>query len=518
MTCWPFHTNVRAVVCVLVFGSSAGFAATTIRVPADQPTIQAGINAASNGDTVLVAPGTYHENINFKGKAITVSSTGRAKVTIIDGGGITSVVTFNSNETATSVLSGFTIQNGNAYNAPAGQEGGGIAVDQASPIIKDNIIQNNFGKSTGGGIDVYFGSPLIEGNIIRNNSQTPLLSGGSGGGGLGVGGNGATQIIGNVIEHNTWPTAFGGGLTLFAAGSVLVKNNLFMDNTSADGGNALYMANTFSGALIVQNVFIGNNSKNGSTVYWSDSPGAVISNTFADGPSTTPNFSIFSVTGVESYTVIANNVITATDSGTVAFYCTSGDFSSPSNFYNNDVYSKGGSAYGGLCTSQTGSNTNISASPMFLTKSNVRLQGGSPAIDAGNNSAPDLPSTDFAGNPRIINGNDGPSATVDMGAYEFVPITLKPSSLNFGLQAVGSTTTKTFTLTNAQNKSLTISSETPPTGYKVSGCGTSVAEFSSCTLTVTFQPSTTGSFKEKITITDNAGNSPQSISVSGSAH
>ncbi len=42
----------------------------TINVPADQPTIQAGINAASNGDKVLVAPGTYSENINFPGRQL----------------------------------------------------------------------------------------------------------------------------------------------------------------------------------------------------------------------------------------------------------------------------------------------------------------------------------------------------------------------------------------------------------------------------------------------------------------
>jgi len=58
----------------------------TINVPGDQPTIQDGINAAVNGDTVLVAPGTYVENIDFLGKAITVMSKLGPEGTIIDGG------------------------------------------------------------------------------------------------------------------------------------------------------------------------------------------------------------------------------------------------------------------------------------------------------------------------------------------------------------------------------------------------------------------------------------------------
>jgi hypothetical protein len=57
------------------FGASSAFAQQTIHVPADQPTIQKAINVAANGDTVLVAPGTYVENIDFSGKVITVVSS-----------------------------------------------------------------------------------------------------------------------------------------------------------------------------------------------------------------------------------------------------------------------------------------------------------------------------------------------------------------------------------------------------------------------------------------------------------
>jgi hypothetical protein len=84
------------VLLALVVNSTA--LASVINVPAAQPRIQAGINVANNGDSVLVAPGTYTENINFMGKAITVKSSKGASVTIIDGGGVAPVVTFNMNE------------------------------------------------------------------------------------------------------------------------------------------------------------------------------------------------------------------------------------------------------------------------------------------------------------------------------------------------------------------------------------------------------------------------------------
>ena len=494
---------------LLIVSSAA--AATVIHVPADQPTIQAGINAASNGDTVLVAAGTYSENINFLGKAITVKSSGGAKVTIIDGGKLAPVVTFSTGETPNSVLSGFTLQNGTStFNS--GYEGGGIVIDSASPTIKNNIIQNNTACSGGGGIALGFASPLIQSNIVRNNSQLDC-TGGTGGGGISVRGACSAQIIGNTIENNSWSSANGGGISLFAAGSPLIKNNVIVGNSSGSAGGGISMLNDASGTIIVQNLFRGNSAPGGSGVYWSNPPAALINNTITDGPSS--GGSAMQADDFATPVTIANNLIIAATSGTNGLFCPSTDIQNPQTFYSNDVYSAKGHAYSGLCIDQTGTNGNISASPEFV--SNFRLKGGSLAIDVGTNTAPDLPSTDLAGNPRIVNGNDGPTAIVDMGAYEFVPVTLTPKSLNFGLQSVGSTTAKTITLTNAQDKPLTISSKMVPTGYKLSGCGTSVAAFGTCSLTVTFHPLTSGSFKGKGSVKDNAGNSPQTVGLSGSA-
>jgi hypothetical protein len=89
---------------------------TTIHVPADQPTIQAGINAAIPGDTVLVAPGTYtgadNKELDFKGKAIVLRSEDGAGTTVIDCEQQGRGFYFQAGEGPSSVVEGFTITNG----------------------------------------------------------------------------------------------------------------------------------------------------------------------------------------------------------------------------------------------------------------------------------------------------------------------------------------------------------------------------------------------------------------------
>jgi serine protease len=142
--------------------------AATLRVPSQYAAIQQAINAAQNGDTVLVAPGTYVENINFIGKAITVTSEGGASVTTIDGNQVTTVVKFHTGEGALSQPNGFTIQNGTPNNF-VNESGGGISTALASPTIKNHIIVNNWAPLNGGGIYVFGGAPLISHNTTMNN-------------------------------------------------------------------------------------------------------------------------------------------------------------------------------------------------------------------------------------------------------------------------------------------------------------------------------------------------------------
>jgi len=90
-----------------ILGISTVLASNTINVPKDYPTIQQAIDAAVDYDTVLVAPGTYVENIDFKGKALLLTSSNGSSDTVIDGNKLDSVVKFiNLEDVELSVVTG----------------------------------------------------------------------------------------------------------------------------------------------------------------------------------------------------------------------------------------------------------------------------------------------------------------------------------------------------------------------------------------------------------------------------
>ncbi len=129
-------------------------------------TIQDAIWGAEDGDVVTVCPGTYYENIDFKGKPITVRSAAGPGTTIIDGQGLASVVTLENYEPAESILEGFTLTNGYAEES---HHGGGIYVEWGSPTIRYNIIIRN-SAPIAGGVYVRNGAAVVHNNIIAWNS------------------------------------------------------------------------------------------------------------------------------------------------------------------------------------------------------------------------------------------------------------------------------------------------------------------------------------------------------------
>jgi phosphohistidine swiveling domain-containing protein len=144
--------------------------AATINVPADYVTIQQAINAATDSDTVLVAPGVYNESINFLGKAIAVTSSDGPLTTIITSDPSSDLVTFNSDEAAASVLEGFRL------------EGGWMAVHcaDAAPTIRHNILVNqnvtNWAAISLGGDG--FASVGVSPAVIVNNTIVGCANGG----------------------------------------------------------------------------------------------------------------------------------------------------------------------------------------------------------------------------------------------------------------------------------------------------------------------------------------------------
>ncbi|MEW6747669.1 MAG: right-handed parallel beta-helix repeat-containing protein, partial [Planctomycetota bacterium] len=197
--------------------------------------IQDAIDAAGDGDSVLVLPGRYDEATDFIGKAILVRSDldgdpatcdPAPELTLIDSDAFASAVTFANGEQQDSVLQGFTLQGAYA------DLGGGIHCADSSPRIIGNIIKGNQAH-WGGGVYCRGGAPFIASNFIMHNSAI------SGGGIYCREGCHAT-ITNNTIYEN-YADAKGGGIACLLDCRIQVRNTILWNNV-ADLGPAITIA------------------------------------------------------------------------------------------------------------------------------------------------------------------------------------------------------------------------------------------------------------------------------------
>ncbi len=449
--------------------------ADQIFVPGDFATIQGAIDAALDGDEVIVAAGAYFEAIDFLGKAITVRSIDGPETTTIDASGLNTTVVLCVNfEGPDTLLQGFTITGGGHFSI----DGGGMFVQFSSPTITDCVFVGNEARDGGGMYNSDCSSPTMI-NCSFNANYACF-----GGAGMYNRFFSSPTMI-NCSFNANYATVFGGGMHNISNSSPTLTNCTFSGNNGAAGGG---MFNTLSSSPVLTNcefinnigcecegggmyngsshpiltncVFIGNEADVAGGGMYNGNSNPILTNcTFsgnsaphndgggmanANGSPTitnctfsgnTANFSgggMYNDGGSPTLTNCTFSGNSAANGNAIAF-----DFG-PSNLeMTNCILWDGGDEIWnndestitiGYTDVQGGwdGTGNIDADPQF-EDDDLRLSPGSPCIDAADNTAPGLfgITEDLDGNPRFVDDpktkdtGNGEAPIVDMGAYEF---------------------------------------------------------------------------------------------------
>ena len=434
------------------------------------PTIQAAINAATDGVEVVLMPGTYtgegNRDLNFGGKAITVMSTDpqdptTVAATIIDcqyqGSGF---IFFNS-EGLNSVIDGLTITNaGHTY-----YDGGGIYCNSSSPTVANCRVLNSIGYLGGAVCNEYGSSPTLINCVFMNNESfygggisnihsdpnvinctfTGNLSD-SGGGmyndfsnptvtGCTFTGNSADDDGGGMYNDTSSPivtgctftsnsSSSGGGIGNYRS-STIVTNCTFLTNEASGAGGA-FDSDHHSNIKLLNCTFKENQARYGGAVFIVDGT-AEITNCFFFGNTADDRAGGLEINYSSGYVVNCTFVDnSALYGGGIQYYCHRNN----NLVLNNTILWDNTATYGAqismgfrgilhvnYCNIQGGwtGEGNIDAEPVFFDPENVdyHLSVTSPCINAGSNSVIDANYPDLDGNARILNG------IVDMGAYEY---------------------------------------------------------------------------------------------------
>ncbi|GEM_PF-6710826 len=372
---------------------------TLIHVPADMATIQGAINSAFSGSRILVAPGFYRENVDFLDKDIKLVSEEGPEVTIIDGNRAAPAVTIGNRQSRESLLSGFTIQNGDAYGA--------VFVRRSYPIVTGNFLTST--SCGGGGIGIEDGEPIIQANTLKGNENPLCPTGGIGAGGW----MSAAQILDNVVYDNAGAIGGSGrpGHPTVIRGNILFENRFFSEGYGYFCIDAIAAIVAMNDSVVTQNVVFDNYGVCSGGIWATGN--AVITNNTVVGNSGREGSQLY----LDFFTGrVANNIFAGEGTAPIV-YC---ERSTPSMFNFNDLFNPTGMLIGDECPIDL---TNIPADPQFVDASygDFRLNPGSPVVDRGDNSVPELTDFDIDGVDRIVDGDANGQAVVDMGAHEFAP-------------------------------------------------------------------------------------------------
>ena len=404
--------------------------AETILVPDDFPTIQGAIDQATDGDVILVDPGTYVETIDFLGKAITVRGTDCHANTVIDGGGNTffAVVTCDTGEGPETVLQGFTITGGafgGMYNASAVVKGSELP---SSPTVIDCRFEFNASPGAGGAVlnvgffDTPVAATFIDCDFVYNSAQ----SGGGmlnsfatvtlercsfvgntaegDGGGLSNLHNSHGNLVDCVFEGNG-AGAIGGGMNNLTSDPILVDcvfaNNVASGPIGPGNGVGGAIHTQYGSPQIVNSLFTNNSAAFGGAVTVEEGHPAFINCTFSQNAATglSPTAGAIWIAGIDTTTVTNSilwgnvpNEINASAAVNVTYSNVEGGYPGEGNI---------------------GEDPGDAPDFVDVSSGDFTLLPGSAGEDEGNSAAvPAGVEEDLRGVPRIV------STAVDMGAYE----------------------------------------------------------------------------------------------------
>lgn len=409
--------NLLHLLPVLALGSGLS-AQSDLRVPSQFPTVAAAITAASSGDRILLAPGTYNETgLAVTGKAIEIRSTDGAAVTTIDGGGSGPVLEILDVGTPGVTVRGLRITGGSSSS------GGGILVEassfggtRTSAVIEDCVFDGNAAPSaSGGGLSIQANTEVVVRNSVFLNNSAPSGCGG----GIAVNGAvfGLDPIPSVLIEgcqfiDNTASSGSGAGLSASDDCVVAMRNCLFEGNATPSGGGSALSADAFGRPGVLMSVF-------GCTMAGNEQSAIDIGN------DVNVRFRDTVVWGNANATQIEASVFTGTTTIDLDFCNIQGPVPASS---------------GSLTVTQSNL---LSVDPQFRSPSNgdYRLLPSSPMIDAG---APLMTpaSRDAFGNPRYSDGDFDGRFHPDIGGHEYTALSASASDLGI---APGDSTTVTIT-------------------------------------------------------------------------